>query len=83
MLSDINKQIIKFIFSPLGDRRHDECAEAGAADGNAGGEGALLLKVHGHAHNSWQVDKAESKPCKKIFFKIWFKIKHLRQNARS
>ena len=52
--------IIMEINLPNWNRSKDECAKAWSADGYTRGEGSLLLKVHGHAHNGRQVDQAES-----------------------
>ena len=62
----VNSEPTKFLclslLLPLGDGRHDEGAQPRPADSDAGGEGALLLKVHGHAHNGRQVYQAETQP---------------------
>ena len=50
--------------SPFCDRSHNEGSEARPTDGDAGGEGPLLLKVHRHAHDGGEVDQTEAKTFK-------------------
>ena len=53
---------MKVVFLPFSNGSHDESAESGAADRDPGGEGSLLLEVHGHAHDGRQVNQPEAQP---------------------
>ena len=45
---------------PGGERRQDEGSNAGAADGDAGGQGSSFLKVKTDGDYSWNVDKSHA-----------------------
>ena len=53
---------MKVVFLPFSNGSHDESAKSGAADRDPGGEGSLLLEVHGHAHDGRQVNQPEAQP---------------------
>lgn len=48
---------------PADQRRHHEGADAGAADGDAGGQRAPLVEVEPGRDHRWQVDHAEAHAC--------------------
>jgi len=60
ILSQVHCICDVIICLPLRNGCHDECPEPGSADSNSGGEGSLLLEVHGHADDGRQVDQSES-----------------------
>ena len=51
---------VKVVEQELGEWCEDEGSEAWSADGDAGGEGALLLKVIADRHDGRQVDQSEA-----------------------
>ncbi|KAH7965027.1 hypothetical protein HPB49_002877 [Dermacentor silvarum] len=58
----------------LHKRRHDECADAGAAHGDACGEGATPVKVRCHAHDGREERETEASACRGEQTSAGFKI---------